>query len=178
MKGQFNPATVAPLSYISFDAPTTAGAGPAQQSYHRANSVQPPAGANDIQGWIFRGQQNVDWIDPIYAPKDTLNFKFYYDKVHLIRSGNASGTIKQYTMWHPMRKNLKYADGEVGGDELVRAPPAGATDYGAESSFFSTTGKIGMGDYYVLDIYSPGANAAIGSPINVLPEATLYWHEK
>ena len=68
-----------------------------------------------------------------------MNLK--YDKSDALRRGNDAGVIKRFKMWHPMRKNLRYDEDEEG-------------DY-TESVPLSTTSHLGMGDYYVIDIFIP-----------------------
>ncbi len=127
---------------------------------------QVPAGTqlDTLQSLIFRGRQGVDWIDPITAPLDSQRVTPKYDKTYQLRTGNADGQIRRATRWHPMRKNLVYDDDESGGT---------ATGYP-----FSTTGKAGMGDYYVLDYFRPRASADATQQLSIISSSTLYWHER
>lgn len=119
------------------------------------------AGQQDI---IFKGKANVDWNDLISAPTDPRFISVKYDKTRCIRSGNASGTIKEVKLWHSMGKNLVYADDE---DGVVQ-----------DSNYFSVPGNAGMGDYFIYDIFLPGLGSGAGDIINVNSNATMYWHEK
>lgn len=117
-----------------------------------------------MEAIIFKGQQGKDWSDPLIAPLDTRQIDVKFDKTWTIRSGNEKGTVAERKLWHPMNKNLVYADDEDGKGEL--------TDY------FSVTDKQGMGDYYIYDMFIPGAGSSSGDYINITPSSTLFWHEK
>ena len=67
-------------------------------------------------------------------------------------------------MWHPMRKNLRYDEDEEG-------------DY-TESVPLSTTSHLGMGDYYVIDIFIPLLGSGINDQFSINSTSTLYWHER
>lgn len=112
--------------------------------------------------FIFRGVRGTDWVDLMTAPTDTENVSIKYDKVVTINSGNDSGCIRERKMWHPMEKNLKYRDTEEAGD--------------LNSVLMSTTGKQGMGDYYVMDMWVTIQGGATSLLFD--SEATYYWHEK
>ena len=115
-------------------------------------------------GILFKGQQNQDWNDLIVAPVDTSRVTLKFDKTWTLKSGNASGTIYERKLWHPMNKNLVYDDDETGVAEY--------------SSHFSVNSKAGMGDYYIMDIFTAGLNATSTDQINVYANSTMYWHEK
>lgn len=113
---------------------------------------------------VFQGTQSVDWSSLFTAKMDTNNVDVKYDKTRIIRSGNASGVMKCFKMWHPMNKNLRYADDELADTEVP--------------SLFSTGGRAGMGDMYVVDIISAGTGSTSADQMSFEPSATLYWHEK
>lgn len=138
--------------------------------YQRVNTALPFPLVADVYNFMFRGfgVNNVsatprDWMDPITAPLDTSRISVMYDKVTPITSGNDSGVARTYKRWHPVRKNLHYADQEIGGR--------------ISSSPFSTTAKPGCGDVYVMDLIV-GNSADVGDVLDFLPTSTLYWHEK
>lgn len=113
---------------------------------------------------LFKGAFNTDWNDPIVAPVDTTRVDLKYDKTWVIRSGNASGTLVERKLWHPMNKNLVYNDDESGENDAT--------------SYYSTASKQGMGDYYVYDIIQPGIGGTAADLFNIFSNSTLYWHEK
>ncbi|QJI53415.1 MAG: capsid protein [Gemycircularvirus ansal1] len=113
---------------------------------------------------VFRGQEGNDWNNLFNAKVDNTRVSLKYDKTTSIRSGNASGMMREFNRWHPMNKNLVYDDDEDGSKEA--------------ESLFSTQGKAGMGDYYVLDIISAGTGATTSDQMTFNPSSTLYWHER
>lgn len=115
-------------------------------------------------GLLFQGTQNSDWADPLTAKLDNERLSIKYDKVCTIASGNEDGVIRKYNRWHPMRHNLMYDDDESGGKT---AP-----------SSYSVTSKIGMGDYWVIDIIKPRTGSTGSNQLLFNCESTLYWHEK
>ena len=116
-----------------------------------------------LQTDLFQGAVGQDWSDPMTAKVDTDRQTLMYDRVTTMSSGNASGKYFQKKLWHPMNKRLLYSNDEAGD--------------GMSPDIKSTTGRAGMGDYYVIDII----DCATGNSADTLrfnPEATLYWHEK
>nr|QVW56513.1 MAG: capsid protein [Gemycircularvirus] len=123
-----------------------------------------PNTKNNLDAVIFKGAKGVDWNDFIVAPVDTARVTLKYDRTRTLKSGNANGTVHEAKLWHPMAKNLVYDDDESGDFEA--------------SSYVSTQSKAGMGDYYVLDIISPGTGGATTDALLIQANSTLYWHEK
>lgn len=126
------------------------------------NNVQ-----NTIEGqqnFIFKGVINVDWNDLIVAPVDTTRVDLKFDKTWTIHSGNASGVVRERKLWHPMNKNLVYDDDESGDSMVAR--------------YYSVDSKLGMGDYFVMDIIQAGSNAQAGDLLSINANSSLYWHEK
>lgn len=116
------------------------------------------------QGLIFKGVAGVDWNDIIVAPVDTRRITLKSDVTRTIKSGNASGTVKEFKLWHPMNKTLVYDDDEDGVVE--------------DTSYYSVASKAGMGDYFIYDIFLPGLGSSVSDIINVTANSTLYWHER
>jgi hypothetical protein len=117
-----------------------------------------------LQSYVFKGAAGVDWSNIMTAPTDNTNISIKYDRTITIASGNEDGTIRNYKRWHGMNQNLVYGDDEQGGTENI--------------SGYSTEGKPGMGDYYVVDIFQPRVGGNVNSVLRFEPSATLYWHEK
>lgn len=113
---------------------------------------------------LFKGQVNSDWIDPMTAPTDNSRVTIKYDKTMMMSSGNEDGFIRSCKRWHPMKKTLVYDDDENGGSE--------------QASAFSSEGRAGMGDYYVLDLFRARQGSATSDQLSIRPTSTLYWHEK
>lgn len=123
-------------------------------------------GALQTRGIIFKGNQNVDWTDVITAPLDTNRITPLFDRVTHIKSGNQSGSTRIVKLWHPMGKNIVYSEDQNGQD--------------TPESFYSVTGKAGMGDYYIVDFFR--SDTILGetgsSSLYFEPAATYYWHER
>lgn len=117
-----------------------------------------------ISAILFQGAQGVDWTNVITAPVDTTRVTLKHDSKLSIASGNANGVTRVYKRWYPMRKNIVYDDEETGNAE--------------NSSYVSTQGKAGMGDYYIADIFQPGVGGGANDLLYIEPTGTIYWHEK
>lgn len=113
---------------------------------------------------LFKGAEGIDWDDVLTAPVDTSRVTLFSDKTYRISSGNQSGVIRERKMWHPMNKNLTYADDESG-DSM-------------DTNIYSVTDKRGMGDYFIVDIFNPGAGGTVGDTLRMKSVSSLYWHEK
>lgn len=113
---------------------------------------------------LFEGERNVDWLSAITAPLSRKNFSIRYDKTRVLRSGNQAGLTHNFNMWHSMRKNIMY-EGEQTGENMI-------------DSAVSVTGKPGMGNYYVVDIFVKHGDNDDASTLKFTPESTFYWHEK
>ncbi|UDN67435.1 capsid protein [robinz virus RP_385] len=113
---------------------------------------------------LFRGTQDVDWRSYFTAPTDNTRVTVKYDKTRILTSGNTNGIMRNYSNWFKMNQNLVYDDEEIGVEE--------------SSSNLSTSGKAGMGDYYVVDFIAAGTGSTSTDLLSFDPEATLYWHEK
>lgn len=117
-----------------------------------------------LEDQLFEGARNTDWLSAITAPLSSRHFSIKYDKTRVIRSYNDAGLCHTYKLWHPMRKNLTYEE-EQQGENMVE-------------SGVSVTGKLGMGNYYVVDIFRKHGPNDDNSTLSFTPEASFYWHEK
>jgi hypothetical protein len=117
-----------------------------------------------VNDYVFKGSALADWSSVITAQTDPLRVTVKYDKVRVIRSGNESGTIKTYKLWHGMNKNLVYDEDEIGDQET--------------STALSVNAKAGMGDYYIMDIFSPILGAGNADQLAIRSDTQVYWHEK
>lgn len=113
---------------------------------------------------LFDGANTIDWNDVFAAKVNNNLVSVKYDKTVSIQSGNASGIVRVFSRWHGMNSNLTYADEEYGGDDSTAA--------------YSTLGRKGMGDFYVVDLFQAGVGATSSDILRFNPHATLYWHEK
>lgn len=120
--------------------------------------------ATYLNDQLFEGARNADWLSAITAPVSTKHFAIKYDKTRVIRSTNNAGTIRNFKLWHPMEKNIVY-EGEQEGETMT-------------DSAVSVTGRAGMGNYYVIDIFRKHGQNDDQSTLTFTPEATFFWHEK
>jgi len=118
----------------------------------------------NIQGLVFKGQVGTDWVDPHTAPIDTTRVDLVSDKRVIIRSGNQSGTVREFKFWHPYNGNLVYDDDESGAAEA--------------DSYRSVSDNRGKGNMYILDMFQPAFGSTSSDLLAVTSTATLYWHEK
>ncbi|AGU67654.1 capsid protein [Black robin associated gemykibivirus 1] len=145
-------------------------ADPDESDYFRRTSngmvrlLRAQSQAEEINDDVFDGQRNVDWLSAITAPINRRHVSVHYDRTRTIQSGNQSGVTRTYRQWHPMRKNVVYADEQAG---------EGMVDSGV-----SVTGKVGMGNYYVMDIFTKHGLNDDQSTLSYEPESTFFWHEK
>lgn len=119
---------------------------------------------NNINGILFEGAAQIDWFDVMTAKTSSTRVKVMYDKTITINSG-VEGVMRDYKHWYPMNKNLTYDDDENGPNSIV-------------TPGYSTLGRQGMGDYYVIDFFRANTTASDQDTMTFSPEATLYWHEK
>lgn len=117
----------------------------------------------DLSRLMFKGTAGTDYLNAIDAKVDTQRVTLKYDKTITIHSGNDTGKFMDFKHWHPMNANLVYADRELA-----------ETDVSGERS---ATGRAGMGDYYVVDLFACGSENTANT-MTFAPTATLYWHEK
>lgn len=138
--------------------------------YSRHTTVIQAPGLDDSEYWdrvlgiIFRGTGGTDWLFVENAKLDNTHIVPLYDKTMRIGGGSSDVYMQTKKFWHPFNKNLVYNDDEFGG--------------GKTPSTFSTEGRQGMGDVYVLDILVGAPGLAEGSSITITPESVLYWHER
>lgn len=111
---------------------------------------------------VFDGTLNVDYSNVFTAKTDNTRVTIKSDRTRNLNSGNQNGRIITLRTYTPMNKTLNYDD-EENGPSIV-------------GSSYSTLGKPGMGDVYVLDLFR--GNGTTSDQLVVSSDATLYWHEK
>lgn len=112
---------------------------------------------------VFKGNQGNDWFSPFNAKVDTQRVSIVSDKTMILNPGNATGHASTRKRWYPMNKRLLYGDDE--------------NFTGSSSTPFSTTGKAGMGDFFILDFFQSTLTDS-NSGLSVNHEGTYYWHER
>lgn len=127
-------------------------------------SGDPPGNIrNALQTILFQGVAGTDWTNVFNAKVDTRRVKLHTDRVRHLQSGNDRGRYYTFSQWMPFNKNMTYDDDEVGKD--------------ASDQSFASTGRTGMGDVYVYDMFECTTNDSTHQ-LNFNPQATLFWHEK
>jgi len=127
--------------------------------------MRPLTSANlgTLRDYLFRGATGLDNLSPMNAKVDTNRVTLKSDVTRVLSSGNDSGKFFRFNHWYPMNKNLLYSNDELG--------------EGTTADAYSTLGRAGMGDYYVIDLFE-SVVADNASHLRIEPQATLYWHEK
>jgi len=121
-----------------------------------------PAALNELKNRMYEGTEQFDWVDLFNAKLDRTQIDVKYDKTITFGSGNSQGILRNLKRWHPMNKNLVYAD-EEDANILTTSP-------------YTVDSNQGMGDYYVVDLIR-----GVGTGSDLLSfssNAQLYWHEK
>lgn len=121
---------------------------------------------DELQSYVFRGQEDTDWADQFTAPLDTRRITVHSDKLRTIRPGNDTGASRLYKCWYPIRRTIAYED-DLESDVVGDRP-------------FSTAGLRGVGDMYVMDIMGI-TNLTPDAPetsYRFSPEGSFYWHER
>lgn len=140
----------------------------ADDTFGVQRSIQNGAGVsgvgNNLIDYMFKGRQSIDWSSYFTAKLDTERINVMHDSTRIMQSGNTSGFMRNFKLWHPMNKNLHYEGDEDGNNY--------------QSSPYSVETKLGLGDYYIIDIISAGTGATSSDRMSFDPEATLYWHER
>jgi len=116
-----------------------------------------------IYSLIFKGTLNQDYSNPATAPVDKTRCKIYSDTQMVFRSGNEDGTLKLMRRWYPINRNLIY--GDVQRDQIIIP------------SLQSTEARTSLGDYVILDIFTP-QNALADNALVISADGIYYWHEK
>lgn len=150
--------TFTPIPYLFTSSGNMRGLGPGMQAGSLGTAY-----LTHVLNFVFKGRQSVDWNSVFTAKTDPSRVLIKYDKYRIIQSRNDTGVIRNYKMWHPMKKTFVY-------DEDEDAAEQSEAVYGA-----ATRGN--MGNYYVFDLISP-ALSNTDEDIQFAPEATLYWHER
>jgi len=121
---------------------------------------------DELQSYVFRGQEDIDWANQFTAPLDTRRITVKSDKLRVIRPGNDTGASRRYSLWYPIRRTISYED-DMESDVVGDRP-------------FSTAGLRGVGDMYIMDIMAI-TNLVNDAPVtsyNFNPEGSFYWHER
>jgi len=120
---------------------------------------------DQVQDFLFRGVKTTDWIDQMVTPVDTKRVDLISDRTRIISSQNDSPRPRMVKTYVPINKTLQYDDEENG---ITISPRPLATDT-----------KVGIGNIYVVDLFSCQAPINVASTqLQVNSTQTYYWHEK
>lgn len=120
----------------------------------------------ELQSYVFRGQDGTDWSNQFTAPVDTRRITVKSDRTRVIRPGNETGASRIFNLWYPIRRTISYED-DMESDTVGDRP-------------FSTAGLRGVGDMYIMDIMAitSGGNDTPLTEYKFSPEGSFYWHER
>ena len=65
---------------------------------------------DELQSYVFRGQEDVDWANQFTAPLDTRRITVKSDRTRTIRPGNDTGASRVFNLWYPIRRTISYED--------------------------------------------------------------------
>lgn len=120
---------------------------------------------DNIQDYVFRGVKVTDWLDQMTAPLDNLRVDIRSDTRRTISSANDAPRPRTYKTYVPINKSVVYADEENG---TTISPTS-----------FSVDSKSGIGDIYILDLFTCRAPiSTVSTQLQVSSTQTYYWHEK
>lgn len=118
---------------------------------------------SSVEAEVFRGTDTNDWVDPYLCPLNNDRITVHSDERHVI-GGGFQGSTKMFKKWNAFNKNFVYNDQQNG------------SSYTTEP--FASTGKRGMGDIFVIDMFRAGFGASATDHLEYRPNSTLYWHER
>lgn len=158
-KGQFDATAISPTHYLNIESPLSRQ----QITYNRSTTPLSGPERDTIRSWLFEGTQQIDYFTASNAPTNKRNLRVLFDRLVTINSGSGNGVVRKFKYWHPMNKTMTYFDYEAGQDIGLFNP-------------FANAGDVGMGDYYIVDIFESASG--FSGTLSFLPEATLFWHER
>nr|QJB18649.1 MAG: capsid protein [Genomoviridae sp.] len=118
-----------------------------------------------LTNYVFDGEAGTDWNSWLNAKCARDRITLHSDRTVLLNPGNERGMTKKYRRYDSYNRNLHYDTDERGSDNK------GFTPWAAEKT-------AGMGDVFVVDIFSPHAFGTADDLLDVNVQSTLYWHEK
>lgn len=118
---------------------------------------------DNIRQLLFKGTQNIDWVNVIDAATDKSRVTVKYDRTRRIYSNNDAASSRKLKLWHAMNKTLTYNDEEEAGGKI-------------SSPFSANVTRRTMGDYYVIDIFA--LTSAFDGGVSFSCESELFWHER
>ncbi|QCW23622.1 MAG: capsid protein [Genomoviridae sp.] len=115
---------------------------------------------------LFEGSRGVDYSDVFSAKTNKKFVRVISDKVRQLKGGNDAAHFHNYRDWFSNNSTLVYNEKESGD----RKPDSNAAK-------FSTGGREGEGDMYVVDLFAC-ANGGTANQARWVPSGKYYWHER
>nr|QJB18663.1 MAG: capsid protein [Genomoviridae sp.] len=115
---------------------------------------------------ILRGTEGIDYAERFTfdAQTDSKKIRVIYDKKRVINPKSTIITVKNYKMWHPIRRKIVF-DNPESGDSL-------------EEGVWSVESPNSAGNLYVLDMFAHAVGSTGASlSTSIRPESTVYWRE-
>lgn len=115
---------------------------------------------------VLRGVDGIDYNERFAfdAQTDSKKIRVVYDRKRVINPKSTIITVRNFKMWHPIRRKIVFDNPEAG-DML-------------EEGVWSVESPNSAGNLYVLDMF---AHAVVSTPesrsTQIRPESTVYWRE-
>lgn len=117
--------------------------------------------------YIFEGTEDRDWTNAFAANLSSKRITVVSDKLRVLSGDTGHGHFWTYKGWFPINKNIVYKDREDGGPDQ---------DF-KDVDPWSTEGKPGAGNLFVMDLYACAAGK-VTDELTVHNKGVYYWHEK
>lgn len=159
-----------PLIHSAFPLNTVTNRTDTDEGYNRVlwnffgSSTEASEARETLQDCVFQGQAGVDWNDRYTAKLDTKQITVISSVTMRLSGGNDAARIHHAKRWYPINKNIVYDEDEAGNSK----------EAGRE---FSTLGKPGAGNLYVMDTFHC-ANGTSSDVMSFNPQGVYYWHER
>lgn len=156
---------VADISTETTPVPVNPGTVSGLLRYNRSLDPLPVAQYTNLTAEIFRGVRFIDWSNYLDAPLNRDVVNVITDKTVRIASGNDTGVLRQFKLWVPLNKRMKYGSNEEG-----------TLDIQSQFAANAATDTNVLDDVYIVD-YFRQQTVAPGT-LNMSTTTTVYWHER
>jgi hypothetical protein len=115
---------------------------------------------------ILRGSDGIDYSERFSfdAQTDPKKIRVIYDRKRVFNPFANNPTVRNFKMWHPIRKKIVFDDPEEGDD--------------MESNVWSVESPRSAGNVYVLDMFAHAVSQGpTAGPTTINAESTVYWRE-
>lgn len=115
--------------------------------------------------FLFEGDIGKDWSSYTNAKVATKRLTLHSDRTVLLNAGSERGVTRFTRRYDSFNKNMYYDTDEIGSDEKGSIP-------------FASNSVHGLGDVYIVDLFTPHGFGNAGDRLMVDTQSTFYWHEK